>query len=83
MQALLRYKLRLFLLDLNLDGYRGMLLPSCHPEGKACLRMELHQRKERPDGEGDRERDQGLTIPVESQDQATPAAGTPLDFSVK
>ena len=45
--------------------------------------MELHQRKERPDGEGDRERDQGLTIPVESQDQATPAAGTPLDFSVK
>jgi len=45
--------------------------------------MELHQRKERLDGEGDRERDQGLTIPVESQDQATPEAGTPLDFSVK
>ena len=83
MQALLRYKLRFFLLDLNLDGCRVMLLPSCHREGKACLRMELHQRKERLDGEGDRERDQGLTIPVESQDQATPEAGTPLDFSVK
>lgn len=83
MQALLRYKLHFFLLDLNLDGYRVMLLPSCHHKGKACLRLELYQRKERPDGEGERERDQSLTIPVESQDQVIPEAGTPLDFSVK
>ena len=31
---------------------RVMLLPSCHDEGKACLRMEPHQRKETLGGEG-------------------------------